>query len=87
LGTGPNEWEIWYDGYYPVVWTNKKFNMMYVNMGHNDIAYESNNEELSHTFDSEVQNRLIIDGLKWLAGVSQQRRVQRENNPLIRALL
>jgi len=61
---------------------------MYVNMGHNDIAYESNNEELSHTFDNEVQNRLIIDGLKWLAGVSQQRRSSNKlTNPLLRALL
>ena len=24
LGTGPKLYEIWHDGYYPVVWTNKK---------------------------------------------------------------
>jgi hypothetical protein len=87
LGTGPNPWEIWYDGYYPVVWTNKKFNSMYVNMGHNDIAYENNNEELSHTFDNEVQNRLYIDGLKWLAGESQKRRAENQRSPLFKALL
>jgi type 1 glutamine amidotransferase len=68
LGTGPKEWEIWYGGYYPVVWSNKNYRMIYVNMGHNDMAYESDGRELSHTFpDNEIQNRLIIDGLKWLA--------------------
>jgi type 1 glutamine amidotransferase len=83
LGTGPNPWEIWYDGYYPVVWTNKNYNMLYINMGHNDIKYEGNNEELSHTFDNEVQNRLIIDGLKWLA--SRRANKKSPQNPLFTA--
>lgn len=67
LGTGPKPHEIWHSGYYPVVWTNKKFNMLYINMGHNDIDYSNKtNKELSFTFENEVQNQLIIDGLLWL---------------------
>ncbi|HWI93672.1 MAG TPA: ThuA domain-containing protein [Flavisolibacter sp.] len=64
LGTGPKPHEIWHEGYYPVVWANKKFRMLYFNMGHNDIDYErGTNKELSFTFNNEVQNQLIIDGL------------------------
>lgn len=67
LGTGPKQSEIWRSGYYPVAWTNKKYKMIYVNMGHNDIDYEHNSKkELSHTFDSEDQSKFIIDGLLWL---------------------
>ena len=67
LGTGPKVHEIWHSGYYPVVWTNKNYKMLYVNMGHNDIDYENKtNKELSSTFDSDTQNKLIIDGLLWL---------------------
>jgi hypothetical protein len=67
LGTGPKLHEIWHSGYYPVVWTNKKFKMLYINMGHNIIDYENKtNKELSFTFENEIQNRLIIDGLLWL---------------------
>ena len=70
LGTGPKQHEIWRSGYYPVVWTNKKYKMLYINMGHNDIDYEhGTNKELSFQFDNEIQNRLIIDGLLWLGGV------------------
>jgi hypothetical protein len=67
LGTGPKPHEIWHSGYYPVVWTNKKYKMLYINMGHNDIDYENKtNKELSFTFTSESQNQLIINGLLWL---------------------
>lgn len=67
LGTGPKQHEIWRSGYYPVVWTNKKYRMLYLNMGHNDIDYEHNtNKELSFTFDNTIQDQLIIDGLLWL---------------------
>jgi uncharacterized protein len=52
-----------------VVWTNRRYRMLYVNMGHNDIDYEhGTNKELSFTFENEAQNRLILDGLLWLAG-------------------
>ena len=40
LGTGPKQSEIWHSGYYPLVWTNKNYKMLYLNMGHNDIDYE-----------------------------------------------
>lgn len=67
LGTGPKPHEIWHEGYYPVVWTNKKYRMLYFNMGHNDMDYEhGTNKELSLTFNNEVQNQLTIDGLLWL---------------------
>jgi len=69
LGTGPKPHEIWHEGYYPVVWTNKRYRMIYFNMGHNDIDYEhKTNKELSLTFENEIQNRLILDSLLWLGG-------------------
>jgi hypothetical protein len=68
LGTGPKQHEIWYQGYYPVVWTNKKYKMLYVNMGHNDIDYDNKtNKELSFTLENKEECQLIIDGLFWLA--------------------
>ncbi len=67
LGTGPKAYEIWHSGYYPVVWSNKKYKMIYVNMGHNDIDYEHHtNKDLSFTFDNEIQNKLILNSLLWL---------------------
>jgi len=73
LGTGPKQHEIWHSGYYPVVWTNKKYKMLYLNMGHNDIDYENKtNKELSFTFENEIQNQLILDGLMWL-GTSRRK--------------
>ncbi|MBA4409561.1 MAG: ThuA domain-containing protein [Bacteroidota bacterium] len=67
LGNGPKSNEIWHSGYYPVVWTNTKYRMIYINMGHNDIDYEhQTNKELSFTFTNRTQNKLILDALKWL---------------------
>lgn len=67
LGTGPKQHEIWHSGYYPVVWTNQKYRMIYFNMGHNDIDYENKtNRELSFTFENETQNELILHALEWL---------------------
>jgi hypothetical protein len=65
LGTDPNQ--SWYSGDYPILWTNKKYKMLYANFGHNAMNY-SNNTPLSSTFASEIQNRFILDGLKWLGG-------------------
>jgi len=68
LGTGPKQYEIWHSGYYPVVWTNKKYRMLYINMGHNDIDYDNKtNKELSFQFDNREYGRLVMDGLLWLA--------------------
>jgi hypothetical protein len=67
LGTGPKQHEIWHRGDYPVVWTNPRYRMVYVNTGHNDIDYEGQTtRELSFTFDSETQNQLILNALEWL---------------------
>jgi hypothetical protein len=70
LGTGPKPHEIWHSGYYPVVWTNRKYRMIYFNFGHNDIDYEhkydTTNRTLSHTLGNAVQDHLIIDALLWL---------------------
>jgi hypothetical protein len=67
LGTGPKPHEIWHSGYYPVVWTNVKYRMVYFNMGHNDMDFDSKpNKQLSSTFDSEAQNRVILNALKWV---------------------
>jgi uncharacterized protein len=68
LGTGPKPHEIWKEGYYPVVWTNKKYKMLYINMGHNDMDYGGSEKALSSTFSSEWQNQLILNGLFWLGG-------------------
>lgn len=69
LGNGPKQSEIWHSGYYPVVWTNTKYRMVYVNMGHNDIDYDhGTNAELSHAFDNEIQSQLITNALLWLGG-------------------
>lgn len=68
LGTGPKPHEIWHSGYYPVVWTNKNYRMIYLNMGHNDMDYEGGtNQTLSHSFSSPDQNTLILNSLFWLA--------------------
>ena len=43
----------------PVVWTNTRFKMLYMNMGHGDKI-----------FTSSTQNKLIENGILWLLGVS-----------------
>jgi uncharacterized protein len=67
LGTGPKQHEIWHKGDFPVVWSNKKFRMVYFNMGHNDIDYENKtNKTLSLTFDNTTQNKLILNTILYL---------------------
>ncbi|MEP6674916.1 MAG: ThuA domain-containing protein [Ferruginibacter sp.] len=67
LGTGPKLYEIWHEGYYPVAWTNKKYRMIYINMGHNDIDYEhKTNKTLSYTFDNTSESAFILNSLLWL---------------------
>ena len=70
LGTGPKQSEIWHSGYYPVVWTNKNYRMIYFNMGHNDMDYEHRYgpevKTLSHTFSSKSETHLILQSLLWL---------------------
>jgi hypothetical protein len=51
--------------------------MIYVNMGHNDMDYEhkfdQSNKTLSFTFANATQDRLILDGLRWLGGSSAEK--------------
>ncbi|MEU6345656.1 ThuA domain-containing protein [Streptomyces sp. NPDC046977] len=63
LGTDPNQ--SWYSGYYPILWTNNKYRMLYANFGHNAMNYDTNTG-LSSTFASATQNTFLLDGLKWL---------------------
>ncbi|WP_259066757.1 ThuA domain-containing protein [Mucilaginibacter sp. X4EP1] len=76
LGTGPKQSEIWHSGYYPVVWTNKNYKMIYFNMGHNDMDYEhkydNTDKTLSYTFASPMEAKLVIDALLWLGGQKPQ---------------
>ncbi|MEN2399920.1 ThuA domain-containing protein [Flavobacterium sp. MC2016-06] len=79
LGTGPKPNEIWHSGYYPVVWTNKNYKMLYVNMGHNDIDYEhGTNKTLSYTFENEIESKLILNGLLWLG--NSKKYISSKNN-------
>ena len=72
LGTGPKPYEIWHEGYYPVVWTNRKYRMIYFNMGHNDIDDENHsNTPQSFTFGNVTEDRLILQSLLWLGGRSR----------------
>ncbi|MGC3943704.1 MAG: ThuA domain-containing protein [Chryseolinea sp.] len=48
------------DGDTPVVWTNTKYRMLYMNMGHGNKI-----------FSSYDQNNMITDGLLWLGGVER----------------
>ncbi|MBX0289080.1 ThuA domain-containing protein [Hymenobacter sp. HSC-4F20] len=76
LGTGPKPHEIWHSGYYPVAWANKRYRMLYVNMGHNDMDYEhGTNQTLSFTFANALQSQFILDGLLWL-GTGRKRPVR-----------
>lgn len=71
LGTKADE--TWHEGYYPVAWTNKNYNMIYMNMGHNDIDYEGGtNKTLSSSYASEEQNRFIINALLWLGSTTKK---------------
>jgi hypothetical protein len=64
---GNQQGNIWTSGYYPIIWTNKNYKMIYANFGHNAMNYDTNTR-LSSTFDSPVQNQFMMDALKWLGG-------------------
>lgn len=65
VGTDPNQ--QWRSGFYPIMWTNRNYKMLYANFGHNAMNYETNTRT-SSTFASAQQNQWIINGLRWLAG-------------------
>ncbi|MFF7401701.1 ThuA domain-containing protein [Streptomyces murinus] len=67
VGTDPDQ--SWYSGYYPIVWSNRNYKMIYNNFGHNAMDYATNTT-LSSTFGSAEQNKLLLQGLRWLGGAS-----------------
>lgn len=60
---GDNPGEIWYEGDFPVVWTNNNYNMLYFNMGHNLVQYGDVYKDISHTFDCAELGTMLLDGL------------------------
>lgn len=46
----------------PVVWTNTKYKMLYMNMGHSNKI-----------FSSDDQNKMITDAILWLGGAKELR--------------
>jgi hypothetical protein len=67
VGSDPNQ--QWRSGFYPVMWTNKNYRMLYANFGHNGMNYDTNTRT-SSTFASAQQNQWLINGLLWLGGGS-----------------
>ncbi|MET8948377.1 ThuA domain-containing protein [Streptomyces sp. NPDC004542] len=67
VGTDPDQ--TWYSGYYPIVWSNRHYRMVYNNFGHNAMDY-STDTTLSSTFASAQQNQLLVQEIKWAAGQS-----------------
>jgi hypothetical protein len=65
VGTDPNQ--QWRSGFYPLIWTNKNYRMLYTNFGHNGMNYQTNTRT-SSTFASAQQNQWLINGLLWLGG-------------------
>ncbi len=65
LGTDPAQ--SWYDGYYPIAWTNTDYKMLYVNMGHEQMNYGADTAT-SSTFDSATQNQMFMNAFRWLGG-------------------
>ena len=63
VGTDPNQ--SWYDGYRPLIWSNKKHKVIYCNFGHNYMVEKSNT---SYTFASNDQNTFLFQALQYLAG-------------------
>ncbi len=70
---GDRTGEIWYEGDYPVAWTNTRYNMIYLNMGHNLQSYNDFGK-VSYTFSSEEECDFILDGTLGLAERSTNQR-------------
>jgi trehalose utilization protein/ricin-type beta-trefoil lectin protein len=67
VGTDPNQ--QWRSGFYPLIWTNRNYKMIYTNFGHNGMNYDTNTRT-SSTFASASQNQWLISSIRWLAGES-----------------
>jgi hypothetical protein len=67
LGTDPSQ--AWTSGYYPIMWSNKNYKMLYANFGHNDMNYSAN-IATSSTFADPAQDEFVLDGLLSLGGAA-----------------
>jgi type 1 glutamine amidotransferase len=67
VGTDPNQ--QWRSGFFPLIWTNKNYKMLYTNFGHNGMNYATNTRT-SSTFASAQQNQWLTQGILWAAGAS-----------------
>ncbi|MBL7259399.1 ThuA domain-containing protein [Paractinoplanes lichenicola] len=67
VGTDPNQ--QWRSGFYPLIWSNRNYKMVYTNFGHNGMNYETNTRT-SSTFASAQQNQWLINSILWLGGGS-----------------
>ena len=73
VGTDPNQ--SWYSGYYPICWTNTKFNMMYCNFGHNDMDY-AKKQRKSSTFTEPTVNTWLLTAIETLANKKTKRNIR-----------
>ncbi|XP_054165737.1 uncharacterized protein LOC128963262 [Oppia nitens] len=64
VGTDPNQ--SWYSGYYPVIWSMKKFRAIYCNFGHNNMDY-AHHRNTSWTFAARDQDQFLFNALNYLA--------------------
>ena len=69
VGTDPSQ--TWRSGYYPIVWANRNYRMVYNNFGHNAMNYSANTRT-SSSFASYQQNQLLLQEIRWAAGRSGQ---------------
>lgn len=57
-------YEIWYEGSYPIAWSNNNYKMIYMNWGHNLQSYNTGKEgKSSKTFDCEQQAKFVLDAM------------------------
>jgi hypothetical protein len=65
VGTDPNQ--QWRSGFFPLIWSNKNYRMIYTNFGHNGMNYATNTRT-SSTFASAQQNQFLTQSILWAAG-------------------
>ncbi|MBU2665139.1 RICIN domain-containing protein [Actinoplanes bogorensis] len=65
VGSDPNQ--QWRSGFYPLIWSNRNYKMIYTNFGHNAMNYATNTRT-SSTFASAQQNQWLINSILWLGG-------------------
>ena len=51
--------DIVFGGDFPIVWTNRNYRMIYLNMGHGDEC-----------FSDATQNLLFVNALRWIVSTS-----------------